>query len=117
MPGLPDAVVVHLPGRVARGAVELVGAEFVIGDGAIAVAVEQAHVVRAVRTVVDGREDAGGVARDDRPGAGPAGAGGLVEDRATAGARDPAVGGAARTGLTSNLGVVVFTSRKNDASG
>src|SRR3546814_9954881 len=55
-PGLPDAVVVHLPGRVARGAVELVGAEFVIGDGAIAVAVEQAHVVRAVRTVVRSEE-------------------------------------------------------------
>src|SRR3546814_6951353 len=90
-------------------AVELVGAEFVIGDGAIAVAVEQAHVVRAVRTVVDGRDDAGGVAGDDRPGAGPAGAGELVEGRATVADRDRAVERAVRTGITRILGVVVVT--------
>src|SRR3546814_8525432 len=65
--------------------------------------------LRAVRTVVDGRDDAGGVAGDDRPGAGPAGAGELVEGRATVADRDRAVERAVRTGITRILGVVVVT--------
>src|SRR3546814_9104210 len=65
--------------------------------------------LRAVRTVVDGRDDAGGVAGDDRPVAGPAGAGELVDGRATVADRDRAVQRAVRTGITRILGVVVVT--------
>src|SRR5690606_6135645 len=104
---LLDAVVVHLAGRVARGAVELVGAQFAVVDGAIAVGVEQADEVGAVRAVLDGRDDAGGIAGDDRTGAGPAGAGELVEGRTDVIDRDRAVERAVRAGISRVLGVVV----------
>src|SRR5690606_19443863 len=104
---LLDPVVVHLAGRVARRAVELVGAELFVADGAIAVAVEQAHEVRAVRAVVDGGDDAGGVAGDDRTGTGPAGAGELVEGRADVVDGDRTVDRAVRAGVARVLGVVV----------
>src|SRR5690606_35088383 len=111
--GLDDAVVVHLAGRVARGAGELVRVQLGLRHLAVAVGVQGADEVRAVGGggVADAAgvgQQAGNIAAGDRAGARPARADEVGEAHAGVGRGDGGVARAVRAGDDRVLEVLVL---------